>query len=240
MVNRGFTHPAIVSPYAQIWSAQMPNARVVADQETLDLAQNAHDLVVHSLSLHWADDPVGQLIQCRRSLKPDGLLIAATFGGETLNELRSCLAQAEITLTGGLSPRIAPMGEIRDLGALLQRAGLSLPVADSVSLNVEYKDVYHLMHDLRSMGETNALADRNRKIPHRDLFDLTQTLYAQNFPGSDGRLRATFEIVFLTGWAPDESQQKPLRPGSAQQRLADALSVPETPCAIDPSVKPSI
>jgi SAM-dependent methyltransferase len=207
----------------------MPDARIVPDTETLDLAEAAHDLVIHATSLHWANDPVGQLIQCRRSLKPDGLLIAATLGGRTLEELRSALGQAEIAVTGGLSPRVAPMGEIRDLGALLQRAGLALPVADSLPLRTEYKDALHLMHDLRQMGETNALDQRRRTPPPRAVFNEARRLYAENFPGQDGRVRATFELVFLTGWAPDPSQQKPLRPGSARQRLADALSVPETP-----------
>ncbi len=229
MVNRAFTDIAIVTPFPDVWAARMPQATLIADSETLDLSEAAHDLVIHSLSLHWANDPVGQLIQCRRSLKPDGLLIAATLGGQTLEELRACLSQAEIALTGGLSPRVAPMGEIRDLGALLQRAGLALPVADSVPLRAEYRDLLHLMHDLRDMGETNALTQRQKRAPSRALFEAAQSLYAENFPGDEGRIVATFDMVFLTGWAPDPSQQQPLRPGSAKQRLSDALSVPETP-----------
>ena len=229
LVNRAFTQPAIVTPFPGIWTKRMPEARIIPDTDTLDLAEAAHDLVIHATSLHWANDPVGQLIQCRRSLKPDGLLIAATLGGQTLGELRSALGQAEIAVTGGLSPRVAPMGEIRDLGALLQRAGLALPVADSLPLRAEYSDALHLMHDLRQMGETNALDQRRRTPPPRAVFDEAVRLYSESFPGQDGRVRATFEMVFLTGWAPDPGQQKPLRPGSAQQRLADALSVPETP-----------
>ena len=207
----------------------MPKATVVADADTLELTEAAHDLVIHSLSLHWSNDPVGQLIQCRRSLKPDGLVIAATLGGQTLHELRACLSQAEIALKGGLSPRVAPMGEIRDLGALLQRAGLALPVADSMALRAEYRDLFHLMHDLRDMGETNALTQRQKRTPPRGLFEAANTLYADSFPGDEGRIVATYEMVFLTGWAPDPSQQQPLRPGSAEQRLSDALSVPEMP-----------
>lgn len=229
MVNRSFTNPAIVTPFRHVWADRMPDAVICPDEDRIALTENAHDLVVHAMGLHWANDPVGQLIQCRRALKSDGLLIVASFGGRTLHELRSCLAQAEIALTGGLSPRIAPMGEIRDLGALLQRADLALPVADSLTLNVEYRDMWHLMRDLRAMGEGNALSARHRKMATPALFELTSQLYQRHYATDTGRIPATFEMVFLTGWAPDDSQQKPLRPGSARHRLADALEVPETP-----------
>ena len=229
LVNRAFTTPAVVTPFPDLWAKRIDAARIVPDDDVLDLAPGAHDLVIRAMSLHWANDPVGQLIQVRRSLKPAGLMICASLGGQTLEELRACLCEAEIAVSGGLSPRVVPMGEIRDLGALLQRAGFALPVADSVTLNTEYRDARHLMHDLQCMGESNALEKRNKTIPSRRLFARASELYAQNFPGQDGRVKATFEMVFLTGWAPDESQQKPLRPGSAKQRLADALSVPETP-----------
>ena len=154
------------------------------------------------------------------------------FGGATLQELRAALAQAETTLTGGLSPRVLPMADIRDLGGLLQRAGLALPVADSRKLTVRYPDLATLIRDLRGMGETNALAARHRALPPRDLFTETERLYRQHF-ADDGYLLATFELVFLTGWAPDATQPQPLRPGSAQTRLADALGVPETPLKRD-------
>lgn len=229
MVNRSFTAPVIVTPFSDIWQRMLPGALVIKDDETLDLKPGSHDLVVHSLSLHWANDPIGQLIQCRRALRPDGMMIGVSLGGQTLQELRACLGQAEVEITGGLSPRIAPMGEIRDLGGLLQRAGLALPVADSLKLQVEYRDCLHLMQDLRRMGETNALVQRHRTFAPRDLFALTSTLYDQHYKKPSGRIGATFEMVFLTGWAPDESQPKPLKPGSAKQRLADALAVPETP-----------
>lgn len=229
MVNRTFTKPAVVTPFPEIWQNRLPQAHVVSDDETLELNVAAHDLVIHATALHWSNDPVGQLIQCRRGLKPDGLMIAATLGGQTLEELRSVLGQAEITATGGLSPRILPMGEIRDLGGLLQRAGFALPVADSLPLTVEYRDAWHLMHDLRQMGESNALTQRQRKTPPRRLFEEAARLYQTAFPADVGRIKATFELVFLIGWAPDSSQQQPLRPGSAKQRLADALSVPEKP-----------
>ncbi|QJF49759.1 methyltransferase domain-containing protein [Roseobacter ponti] len=228
MVNRAFTRIAVVTPFEGIWRERLPEATICADDETLPLDEKAFDLVIHSMSLHWANDPVGQLIQCRRALRPDGMLIAVALGGQTLDELRRCLGEAEIALTGGLSPRIAPMGEIRDLGALLQRAGLALPVADSLPMKAEYRDARHLMHDLRAMGETSALAARPRNTAPRALFDRTADLYHQHFATPAEKVTATFEMVFLTGWAPDDSQQKPLRPGSAKERLADALRVPET------------
>lgn len=228
MVKRVFTNPAIIAPFAEPYEDLLPGAKIVADTEVLDLEPKAHDLVIHVMSLHWANDPVGQLIQCRRALKNDGLLLVITLGGQTLHELRSALAEAETYVSGGLSPRVVPMGEIRDLGALLQRAGVALPVADLVPLNVQYRDLTHLMHDLRAMGETAALTNRLRKPTSRKLFELAQHIYAQNFATPEGKLNATFELVCLTGWAPDESQPQPLRPGSAKMRLAEALKVPET------------
>lgn len=228
-VNKSFTAPAVVTAFPQVWLDRLPGARIVADDPVLDLHEGAHDLVIHALALHWASDPVGQMVQCRRALKPDGLFIAALFGGRSLHELRAVLAETETRLTGGLSPRILPMGEIRDLGALLQRAGLALPVADSVPRTVTYHTAFHLIADLRAMGETNALTQRSRRPVPRGFFPKAAELYAQHFPAPDGRIAATFDIVFLTGWAPDESQQKPLRPGSALSRLADALGVREQP-----------
>lgn len=226
-VNRTFTSPAVVTGNPDFWATALPGARIVPDDETLALEVGAHDLVIHALSLHWANDLVGQIVQCRRALRPDGLFLAALFGGRSLHELRAALAEAESRLTGGLSPRVAPMGEIRDLGALLQRAGLALPVADAVSLTASYESVFHLMRDLRAMGETNALAGRNRKAAPRGFFDTAARVYAEAFATPDGRIPATFEMIFLTGWAPDPSQQQPLRPGSAVRRLADALGTEE-------------
>ncbi|MFC6688957.1 methyltransferase domain-containing protein [Jhaorihella thermophila] len=228
MVNRTFTAPAVVTPFPDLWASLFPTAAIVSDEETLDLARGVHDLVIHAMALHWANDPVGQLIQCRLALKPDGLLLAILPGGETLRELRAALGQAEIEIAGGLSPRVAPMGEIRDLGALLQRAGLALPVADSLTLTAEYRDLRHLMHDLRDMGEANALSDRLRHPTRRAVFDRAEALYRAAFATPEGRLPATFELVCLTGWSPSDSQPKPLRPGSAQARLADALKTTET------------
>jgi len=227
MVNKAFTAPAIISPFPQVWTGLLPDAQVVADDEVLALTPGAHDLVIHAMALHWANDPVGQLIQCLRALKPDGLLLAICLGGDTLTELRAALGQAEIEISGGLSPRVAPMGELRDLGGLLQRAGLALPVADAVPLTAEYRDIWHLMHDLRAMGETNTLSARLRHATRRAVFERAQSIYADHFTAPSGRLRATFDLVCLTGWSPDDSQPKPLRPGSAQTRLADALRTTE-------------
>lgn len=227
MVNRSFTDIAVVTPFPRIWDEAFAGARMVGDDDVLALPETSCDLVVHAMALHWANDPVGQLIQCRRALRPDGLLLAICLGGQTLSELRAVLAQAEAEVTGGLSPRIAPMGEIRDLGALLQRAGLALPVADNLSLTAEYRDLFHLMHDLRAMGETNALSARLRRPTRRAVFDRAAALYTEQHSTPEGRLPATFELICLTGWAPDESQPKPLRPGSAQMRLAAALGSEE-------------
>jgi SAM-dependent methyltransferase len=229
MVNRTFTAVAIVTPFADFWRKACPGATVIADEDMLDLAPDRFDLVVHAMGLHWANDPVGQLIQCRRALRPDGLCLAVLLGGRTLSELRAVLSQAESRIMGGLSPRIAPMAEIRELGALLQRAGLALPVADSVTTTAHYRDLTHLMHDLRAMGETNALIGRLRRMSRRDVFAAAAALYRQHFGQPDGRIIASYEMIFLTGWAPADSQPKPLRPGSAQARLADALRTAETP-----------
>jgi len=227
MVNRTFTAPAIVTPFPHLWQSVLPNARIVADEEVLDLSPAAHDLVIHAMALHWANDPVGQLIQCRRTLRPDGLLLTLCLGGETLHQLRAALGQAEVEVTGGLSPRVAPMGDLRDLGALLQRAGLALPVADSATLTAHYRDLTHLMHDLRAMGEANVLTDRLKTPTSRHVFAKAEQIYDDSFATPDGYLPATFELICLTGWSPDDSQPKPLRPGSARMRLAEALNTDE-------------
>ncbi|MFM7443192.1 MAG: methyltransferase domain-containing protein [Tabrizicola sp.] len=232
-VNRWFTAPAVVSGFPEIWQDLLPDARQVADAEVLDLRPGAHDLIVHAMALHWANDPLGQLVQCRRALQPDGLLIAVLPGGRSLHELRTALAEAEARVTGGLSPRVVPMGEIRDLGGLMQRAGFALPVADNLVQAVEYGSFPALLADLRAAGETNALTDRLRRFTRRGVLSTAAAIYAETFATLEGRLTATVELVFLTGWAPHESQQQPLRPGSAKARLADALRVPETPLPKD-------
>lgn len=227
MVNRTFQRIAIVTAFPDVWKERFPEAHIFADDETLNLTADSYDLIIHAMALHWANDPVGQLIQCRHALVKDGLLMAASFGGQTLHELRASLAQAESEIMGGLSPRVLPMAEIRDLGGLLQRAGFALPVADSVPLTVSYQTAFHLMQDLRAMGETNALHGRLNTFSSRRFFMRMSEIYAETFSEND-RITATFELIFLSGWAPDESQQKPLRPGSAAQRLADALNTKES------------
>jgi len=224
-VNRQFTAPAVVTGWPKIWADRIEGP-IVADNDALALDVGAHDLVIHALSLHWANDIVGQLVQSRRALKPDGLFIGTMFGGQTLHELRSSLAEAEVQLSGGLSPRIAPMGEIRDLGGLLQRAGFALPVADVTPLTVSYESPLHLMKELRMMGESNALSARQKGFTGRGLLLKAAEIYAETF-GSDGRIPATFEIVTLTGWAPSADQPQPLRPGSAETRLAEVLKTAE-------------
>ena len=222
-VNRTFTKPVVVTGFPQIWQGYP----TIPETDTLELTAGAQDLLIHALGLHWANDPVGQLVQSRRALRPDGLFIAPLFGGQTLHQLRAALAGAETEVTGGLSPRVLPMAEIRDLGALLQRAGFALPVADSFTQTVFYRDLFHLMTDLRAMGEANALHARLRRPTRRAVFQRTAEIYAQTWGRPDGRIPATFEIIVLTGWAPAETQQKPLRPGSAVHRLADALGAAE-------------
>ncbi|MCY4335361.1 MAG: methyltransferase domain-containing protein [Litoreibacter sp.] len=222
-INRTFTTPAVVTGFPDFWQVQFPDARIVEDIEVLDLAIQSFDLVIHAMCLHQANDPVGQLVQCARALKPDGLLLVAMFGGQTLSELRAALSQAEVEVTGGLSPRISPMVDIRDAGALLQRAGLALPVADADPRKVSYTDTTALMRDLRAMGEANPLTDRDKRFARRQMFEKMATLY----PMQGDRVVATYELLYLTGWAPDQSQQQPLRPGSAKARLADALNAVE-------------
>lgn len=229
MVNKTFTKPGIVTGWPAPWRAAFPDAVISLDDDTLALEPDAHDLIVHAMALHWANDPVGQLIQARRALKPDGLFLGVMPGGTTLHQLRASLAQAESEVTGGLSPRIAPTGEVRDLGGLLQRAGMALPVVDSVPLNATYTDMTALMRDLRAMGEGNAMQARPRHFTRRSIFERAAQIYADAFGDGTGRINATYDLIFLTGWAPDASQPQPLRPGSATTRLADALNTKETP-----------
>lgn len=232
-VNKDFNDKIIVSGMPDLWARGFARARAIPDTDVLD-TKGPYDLAIHGLCAHSANDPIGQFVQLKRALKPDGMMIAVMFGGQTLTELRACLAQAESEVRGGLSPRVAPMGEIRDLGGLLGRAGLALPVADNIVLNVTYESPVHLMRDLRAMGETNPLAAQARTFMPRRLLERTQELYARAFSAPDGRINASFELVFLTGWAPSDNQQKPLRPGSAQARLADALKTTEQPTGEKP------
>jgi SAM-dependent methyltransferase len=203
--------------------------RVVADEERLPFGDATLDLIVSTLSLHWTNDLVGALIQIRRALRPDGLFVGAIFGGATLTELRQCLLAAESELTDGASMRVSPFADAIDAAGLLQRAGFALPVADVDRVKVRYAHPIKLLQDLRAMGETSVLLDRSRKPLSRKVLFRAMELYVERFAEADGKVPATFEIVSVTGWAPHESQQKPLRPGSAKMRLADALGVKEQP-----------
>jgi SAM-dependent methyltransferase len=201
----------------------------IADDETLGLEPQSIDLAISALALQFVNDLPGVLAQIRRALRPDGLLMAVLAGGDTLTELRQAFAAAESEIEGGLSPRVAPFADVRELGGLLQRAGFALPVVDSERLTVRYDTAFALMHDLRRMGATNVLAERRRSPLRRATLLRAGGIYRERFADADGRVRATFELVWLSGWAPHPSQQQPLRPGSAQARLADALGTKERP-----------
>jgi SAM-dependent methyltransferase len=224
----------IVAAAADAAALENSVLRVVSDEEALPFADASLDLVISVLTLQFVNDLPGTLIQIRRALKPDGLFMAAIVGGDSLNELRTAFADAESEVEGGLSPRVAPFADVRELGALLQRAGFALPVVDSERLTVRYDSALALMHDLRRMGATNVLQERRRRSLKRATLRRMEAIYADRFADADGRLRASFEIIWLSGWAPHESQQKPLKPGSAAQRLADALGTREIPTGEKP------
>jgi SAM-dependent methyltransferase len=200
---------------------------VVGDPEVLPFAAGRFDLAVSLLALQHVNDLPGTLVQLRRALKPDGLFLGALLGGRSLTELRQAFGEAETEVEGGISPRVAPFAEVRELGGLLQRAGFALPVADTETLTVRYADPFALMRDLRAMGLTNVLTERRRTPLRRATLMRTAAIYAERFADPDGRLRATFEIVWVSGWAPHASQQIPLKPGSAKTRLAAALGTTE-------------
>jgi SAM-dependent methyltransferase len=203
--------------------------RVACDEEMLPFAAASLDLVVSGLSLHLVNDLPGALVQIRRALRPDGLFLAAMLGGRTLRELREVLAMAEDDIDGGASPRVAPFADVRDCGALLQRAGFALPVADADVVDATYATPFDLMREIRAMGGGNVLNARRRRPLKRSVLVRAAELYAERFPANGGRITATFEIIHLTGWAPDPSQPTPLAPGSARARLADALKTEEIP-----------
>ncbi|MSO91785.1 MAG: methyltransferase domain-containing protein [Rhodospirillales bacterium] len=202
---------------------------VAADEEALPFGPASFDLVLSNLSLHWVNDLPGALVQIRMALKPDGLFLAAMLGGETLKELREALVEAEIAEQGGLSPRVSPFADVRDAGGLLQRAGFALPVVDAETITVSYGDPWKLLTDLRGMGETNALNEMRKSFTPKRTLATAMELYRTRFGGADGRVPASFQVIYLTAWAPAPSQQKPLRPGSAGHRLADALGSVEIP-----------
>ena len=229
MVNKAFTDVALVTGHPDLWQPAFPQAKLINDAETLELLPKKFHLVIHAMALHWSNDPLGQMIQCHRALRPDGLFLCVMMGGETLIELRSAFAQAETKVFGGLSPRVLPMSDIRDLGELLQRAGFAMPVVDSILLPASYETPLSLMRDLRAMGEANAQTGRRKHFTARSLIEETTKGYFQNYSKNDNRVGATFEQLWLAGWAPSSAQPKALRPGSAKMHLSEALKVAGTP-----------
>jgi len=200
---------------------------VVADEEALPFAAQRFDLVVSAMSLHWVNDLPGALVQIARILKPDGLFLGAMLGGATLWQLRQALAAAESEIEDGLSPRVSPFADLRDAAGLLQRAGFALPVADSETIDVEYENALELMRELSAMGESNLVVERRRGLARRATLLRAAEIYRERFTQTSGRVTASFEVLFLHGWAPHESQPKPLKPGSARHRLAEALDTTE-------------
>lgn len=234
-INRRFDRAVVIGADLPIntekigtaWRMGSTDAAIMGDEEFLPFAPASLDLAVSIMSLHKVNDVPGALLQARRALKPDGLFMAAFAGGETLYELRESLMQAEISLRGGTSPRVFPFMHKPDAGALMQRAQFALPVVDSERIVATYGDPLKLMHDLRYMGEGNAIAARDHRPPGKALFAAARDYYRQRFSEPDGTVRATFEIIYMTGWAPHESQQKPLPRGSGKIALADALGTVE-------------
>jgi SAM-dependent methyltransferase len=216
-------------------AARLPVPAVAADEEALPFASASLDLVLSALALHWVNDLPGALLQVRRALRPDGLFLGAMLGGETLWELRQALTEAELQVTGGVSPRVSPMADLRDMAGLLQRAGFALPVADRDSFTVSYADPLALMRDVAAMGEGNAARLRQHGPIPRAVVAMAADLYARRNAMTGGRVRATFEVLYLSGWAPADSQQRPLRPGEAKHRLADALGVEERGAGVHPN-----
>ncbi|MDH4983566.1 methyltransferase domain-containing protein [Hyphomicrobium sp. D-2] len=216
-----------LDPVAALLARSPADLRVVADEEALPFGDGTLDLAVSALSLQLVNDLPGTLIQIRRALRPDGLLLASVLGGTTLYELRAAWLAAEAEVSGGASPRVAPFADVRDMGALLQRAGFALPVVDSETVTVTYSDPLSLMREIKAMGASNMLIARRKTPVTRGLLLRAAEIYIERYAQADGRIPATFEILTLTAWAPDESQPKPLRPGSASTRLAEALGVPE-------------
>ena len=234
-INRSFARALVIAAEPDAIAARLMEAGQVGEavalepsvSEDLGLSPESFDAVFSVLDLQSANDVPGLLIQMRRALKPDGLLLACLFAGETLSELRQAWLAAETLVAGGVSPRVAPMIDVRELGGLLQRAGFALPVADLDRTTVRYADAVALIHEIRELGLSNALMSRSRKPVTKGLLGTAVNAYHSNFADADGRVRATLDLAWLTGWTPHESQQQPLKPGSAKARLADALRVKE-------------
>ena len=242
LIERSFDQPIQIYGYNKALSEQITRRGQAADfsyidpqdqspeaaqTEALELADTAYDLVLSPASLHLTNDTPGIFAQVFKALKEDGLFMASVLGAGTLQELRESLLIAESELYGGASARVIPFADIRDYGGLLQRAGFALPVIDSDTLTVRYDNAVALMKDLRAMGMTNPLIDRNKKPLSKSFFERVNGIYSEKFSDPDGRIRASFTIIYLAGWKPHKSQQKPLKPGSAKTRLSDALNVDE-------------
>ncbi len=230
--GRGGVETLVQSDLAPEMAARAAGAdgpALAADEEFLPFSTESFDLVLSCLSLHWVNDLPGALIQIRHALKPDGLFLAALLGGETLTELRQALLEAELEVEGGASPRVSPFADLRDLGGLLQRAGFALPVADLDSLTLDYENPFALAQDLRALGETNAVAAQRRAASRRETLLKAAAIYQTRHGRPDGRIPASFQVLYLTGWAPHASQQQPLSPGSARTRLAAVLDSEERP-----------
>ena len=236
LITRSFERAAVIAAEPEAIAQRLRETGKVKDvmaiespaDEILELAPQSLDAIFSVLDLQSANDVPGLLIQMRRALKPDGLLLACLFAGDTLTELRQSWLAAEAEVNGGATPRVAPMIGMRELGGLLQRAGLALPVADLDRTTVRYADAIALIHEIGELGQSNILIGRSRRFVSRKLLGAAIGHYHENFADADSRIRATLEVAWLTAWSPHESQQQPLKPGSAKMRLADALKVPET------------
>ena len=213
----------LIQSDAALSNARQAGLGLVADEELLPFKAQCFDAILSNLALHWVNDLPGALAQIRSSLKPDGLFLASLFGAGTLQELRTSLMEAELAETGGASPRVSPFADLRDAAGLLQRAGFALPVADADTVTVTYGDFFTLLDDLRGMGETNILIDRLKRPTRRTVFARAAAIYHERFADAEGRLPATFKVLFLTGWAPDSSQQQPARRGSGKASLKDVF-----------------
>ena len=225
--QRKGTETVISSEMSLPLAQRLTRPALVLDEEALPIRPGSIDLTVSALTLHFTNDLPGALTQIRQVLKPDGLFLGVLLGGATLNELRQSTLEAEMEIHGGASPRVAPFADVRDLGSLLQRAGFALPVTDSETLTVTYPTPLHLMRELKAMGASNVLKERRTTPMTRRLIMRIAEIYAARFSDNDGRIRATFELLTMTGWAPHENQQRPLKPGSAASRLADVLGAQE-------------
>ena len=222
--GRGGIETLASTDLSQAMAAKAPSPRLVADEERLPFQADSLDLVLSNLSLHWVNDLPGTLWQINRALKPDGLFLAAMLGGETLAELREALLTAESAVLGGASPRTSPFVELRDAGHLLQRAGFALPVVDADTLTFSYPDALALMRELKALGEANQTAERTRGLTGPGILAAAAGIYHERFADETGRIPATFQVLYLTGWAPGPGQPEPLKPGSARASLAAALT----------------